>query len=73
VIEWIPVEGSSRVLAEAYVAETETILVRFPDGTEWAYSACPTSVWAEFTAPGQSRGQYIAQILNAKPNGRWSG
>lgn len=72
-IEWAPVEGSSRVVAEAYVAETETILVRFPDGVEWAYSACPPAVWEEFTAPGQSRGEYIARVLNAKPNGRWSG
>jgi hypothetical protein len=74
VIEWTPVDGSSRIVAEAYVAETETILVRFRDDeVEWAYSACPTAVWEEFTAPGQSRGEYIARVLDAKPNGRWSG
>ena len=72
-IEWLAVEGSSRIVAEAYEAETETILVRFPNGVEWAYSACPPSVWEEFTAPGQSRGQFIARVLDAKPNGRWSG
>ena len=72
-IEWIPVQGSSRIVAEAYNPETETILIRFPDGTEWSYSACPPAVWEEFTAPSQSRGQYIAQVLDAKPNGRWSG
>lgn len=72
-IEWTPVDGSSRIVAQAYVAETETILVRFPDGVEWAYSACPAMVWEEFTAPEQSRGEYIARILDAKPNGRWSG
>jgi len=72
-IQWDAVEGSGRIVAEAYVPETETILVRFPDGVEWAYSACPSEVWAEFTASGQSRGEYIAGVLDAKPNGRWSG
>ena len=41
--------------------------VRFQDGVEWAYSACPTAVWAEFTAPGQSRGRFITRVLDAKP------
>lgn len=72
-IEWIPVGGSTRIVAEAYDPETETILVRFPDGTEWGYSACPAAVWEEFTALGQSRGQYISRVLNAKPNSRWNG
>lgn len=72
-IDWQPVGGSSRIVAEAFVAELETILVRFPNGKEWAYSACNQSVWEEFTAVGQSRGQYIAQVLNAKPHGPWSG
>lgn len=70
---WIPVDGSSRIVAEAYIPETETILVRFPNGVEWAYSACPPAVWEEFTAPGQSRGEYISQVLDAKPMGRWNG
>lgn len=72
-IEWTPVTDSKRVVAEAYVPETETILVRFPDGVEWAYSACPPDVWEAFTAPGQSRGEFIARVLDAKPNGRWTG
>lgn len=72
-IEWQPVTDSQRIVAEAYVPETETILVRFPSGVEWAYSACPPSTWQEFTAPGQSRGRYIANVLDAKPNGRWTG
>lgn len=72
-IDWLAVEGSGRIVAEAYVADSETILVRFPDGVEWAYSACPPAVWEEFTAPGQSRGEYIARVLNAKPNARWAG
>lgn len=72
-IDWIPVTGSTRIVAEAYDPEAETILVQFPDGTEWAYAACPAAVWEEFTAAGQSRGQYISRVLDAKPNGRWSG
>jgi len=69
-IDWIPVVGSSRIVAEAYDPETETIYVRFPDGVEWWYGACPPVEWERFTAPGQSRGQYIADVLNHKPNRR---
>jgi hypothetical protein len=72
-IDWQPVTNSSRVVAEAYVAGAETILVRFPNGVEWAYQACPSTTWQEFTAPGQSRGEYIAAVLDGKPNGRWAG
>lgn len=72
-IDWTPVAGSSRIVAEAYVPDTEMILVRFPDGVEWYYAACPLAVWQEFTNPSQSRGQYISRVLDAKPNGRWTG
>ena len=72
-IDWRPVDGSSRIIAEAFIAEAETILVRFPNGVEWAYSACTSATWEEFTAPGQSRGEYIAAVLNAKLHGRWGG
>jgi hypothetical protein len=70
VIEWIPVQGSSRIAAEAYDPDSETIYVRFPDGVEFWYSNCPPHVWQEFTAPGQSRGQYIQQVLDFKPKGK---
>jgi hypothetical protein len=72
-IEWNPVVGSTRITAEAYDPDTERILVRFPNGVEWWYAACPPDVWAAFTAPGQSRGQYISQVLNFKPHGRYTG
>jgi KTSC domain len=72
-IDWQPVVGSERIVAEAYLPEQEMILVRFPDGVEWCYSACPASVWEAFTAPSQSRGQFIARVLDAKPSGRWAG
>ena len=72
-IEWIPVTGSTRIVAEAYDPETETIYVRFPNSVEWRYSACPPNVWAEFTAPGQSRGKFISAVLDHKPHGRHTG
>ena len=72
-INWTPVAGSSRIVAEAYDADAQRIYVRFPKGVEWWYGACSASVWAEFTAPGQSRGTYIHTVLNQKPNGRWGG
>ena len=72
-IEWIPVEGSSRIIFEAYLADQEIILVQFPDGVQYFYAECSTEVWDEFTAPNQSRGQYIAQVLNHKPRGVWAG
>jgi hypothetical protein len=72
-IEWIPVTSSTRIVAEAYDPETETICVRFPNGVEWWYAACPPHVWEEFSSPGQSRGQYIHRVLNFKPNGRHAG
>ncbi len=72
-IEWIPVSGSDRIIAEAYDSETERIYVRFPEGVEWYYASCPPHVWEEFTAPGQSRGQYIKRVLDFKPHGRHSG
>lgn len=72
-IDWKPVTDSTRIIAEAYLPETETILVRFPDGKEHYYAACPSTVWEDFTAHGQSRGKFIAAVLNAKPHGPWTG
>jgi len=72
-IEWLPVAGSKAITAEAYDPETETIYVRFTSGVEWWYAACPPHVWEEFTAPAQSRGQYLNGVLKFKPNGRHAG
>ena len=72
-INWVPVYTSTRIVAEAYDPKTETIYVRFPDGVEWQYSSCPPAIWEQFTAPGQSRGKYIHQVLNYKPHRRYSG
>lgn len=71
-IEWQYVE-STRIVAEGYDPGAETIYVEFPrGGVQWWYGACPPDVWEQFTAPGQSRGQFIHQVLNGKPNGRYS-
>lgn len=69
-LNWIPVTGSRRVVAEAYEPETETIYVRFPNGVVWRYRECPPDIWDAFRAPGQSRGRFIDHVLNNKPNGR---
>lgn len=71
-IEWTQVNGSTRVIAEAYDAESERIYVRFPNGVEWWYAGCTAQVWEEFTRVGQSRGQYIDRVLNYKQHGRHS-
>ena len=72
-LDWRPVE-SSRISHEAYDREAEKIYVRFKDSNvEWCYRACPPGVWEAFTAPGQSRGEYIANVLNYKPHGRHLG
>ena len=42
--EWHPVE-SKRITHEAHDPELERILVRFHDGVEWCYEACPPDVW----------------------------
>jgi hypothetical protein len=69
--EWKPV-ASNAIAAEGYDADAETIYIRFKDGKEYWYSACPQHVWDEFTAHGQSRGRYLNQVLRAKPNGHHS-
>lgn len=69
-LDWNPVD-STRISAEAYDPATETIFVRFPDGTEWAYESCPPHIWEEFRS--QSRGQYISKVLNFKPHHRHAG
>jgi hypothetical protein len=71
-IDWIPVVGSSVISAEAYDAELERIYVRYHDGAEWWYGACPPQVWEEFTAPDQSRGGYLNSVLKHKPSERHS-
>lgn len=70
---WIPVHDSTRIVAMAYDADSERILVRFPDGVEWQYELCPPDVWTAFSAPGQSKGGYIADVLDHKPNRRFDG
>lgn len=69
--EWIPVV-SAVITAEGFDPDIDTIYVRFANGKEWWYSACPQHVWDEFTAPGQSRGVYLNKVLKHKPNGQFS-
>ncbi|WP_082477882.1 KTSC domain-containing protein [Microbacterium sp. Leaf320] len=62
--------SSSRIVAEAYDPETETIYVRFPSGVEWRYEGCPPDIWEAFSRDGQSRGAFIHEVLNYKSHGR---
>ena len=71
-IEWVAVD-SSMIVAEAYDSDTETIYLRFTSGAEWGYAACPPDVWEEFSAPGQSRGEYFNRVLKFKPSARYGG
>ena len=68
--EWIPIE-SAAMTAIGYDPEAETIYVRFNDGKEWWYSACPQNVWDELNTPGVSAGKVLHCALKAKPNGRY--
>lgn len=68
--DWEPVSHSSRITAEAYLADPGRILVRFTDGTEWWYEAS-VEEWDDFQA-ATSPGQYIADVLNHKDNGQFS-
>jgi hypothetical protein len=70
-IEWIQVDDSSRIIAAAFDAANEFILVRFPGDVEWCYEACPPHVWEEFIDPGTSKGKFIHDVLNGQPNHRY--
>ncbi len=72
-IEWIPTPESSRAEAIAYLPEEESILTRFPDGTEWRYDSCPAQVREEFTDPAASRAHTFANsstVTRAARSGR---
>ncbi|SIM23026.1 hypothetical protein [Mycobacteroides abscessus] len=70
-VDWNPVTFSTRIVAEAYLPERGSILVRFIDGVEWEYRNCSLDVWKAFTAPGQSRGEFIHDVLDHQPHGKW--
>lgn len=58
------------VVAVAYDREGEKILVEFDNGVRYWYGECTPLTWDEFMAPGQSKGQYIHQVLEGHPYGR---
>ncbi|MGA9285772.1 MAG: KTSC domain-containing protein [Solirubrobacteraceae bacterium] len=65
-LEWIDM-NSSNVESAAYEPDAEMIYVRFKEGGVYAYDQCPPHMWEEFTAPGQSPGKYVNEILKYKP------
>lgn len=47
---------STRITHEAYNSDTESILVRFPDGVEWCYEACPRKFGGHLRHPANHGG-----------------
>ena len=72
-IEWIPVSGSQVITAEAYDPETRRSMFVLQMVMNGGTRPAPPPTWEEFTAPGQSRGQYLNKVLKFKPNGRYGG
>ena len=70
-MDWLDVEGSSVIVAEAYDPATETIFVRFKSGDEWWYRACSLEEWEAFRQG--SRGAYLNAVLKTKLSGRVGG
>lgn len=60
-----------RIVAEAHDPEAETIYVRLPERRRVVLCSVPPDVWERFTVPSQSRGEFIAEVLDHKPNGRF--
>ena len=58
---WTHVE-SSALTDLAYDEETETLLIRFPNGSEYAYEHVTKAEYAGFTTAG-SVGQYFNQVI----------
>lgn len=52
-----------RTKAAGYDPETQTLRVRFRDGTPWAYYNVPKNVWRNFRR-SKSPGRFINRVLN---------
>ena len=64
---WIPVTGSSRIVAAAYESQRQAVHVRFPDGAEYCYEERSQNIWSQFITPGVSKGAFINSDLNKHP------
>ncbi|WP_157407309.1 KTSC domain-containing protein [Actinomadura atramentaria] len=58
-----------RTVAAGYDEETETLRVRFRDGTPWEYYGVSEQVWNEFRSTN-SPGRFINRVLNNYDYGR---
>lgn len=67
--EWESVSDSERISAYCYF--DGKILVKFPDGTVWFYTA-EMSDWKDFQG-ASSKGLYLFDVLNKLENGAWNG
>jgi selenocysteine lyase/cysteine desulfurase len=68
--DWVPVHGSSEVVAARYSLEEERIYVRFYHQVEWWYGECARDVWFDFTGSGEATDEFIRDVLKLRPNGR---
>lgn len=58
-----------RTVAAGYDKETQTLRVRFRDGTPWEYYNVPPRVWGNFKRV-KSPGRFIARTLDNYQDGR---
>lgn len=72
-LEYDPTKSSNpprpRTLQAYYVRETQTLKVRFRDGTPWEYYNVPQNVWRNFRR-SPSPGRFINRVLNNYAYGR---
>ncbi len=72
-LDYVPTDSSNpprpRTLAAGYDKNTQTLFVRFRDGTPWEYYDVPPNLWRNFQRV-QSPGRFINRVLNNYPYGR---
>lgn len=63
---------SSRVSLGGYNSNTQTLYVKFRDGTPWEYRGVPANVWRNFRR-SSSPGRFINRVLNSYDYGKSAG
>lgn len=60
---------SSRIREAGYQPKTQTLYVRFVDGTPWEYRDVPVSVWRNLRRSA-SPGRFVNRVLNQYDYGK---
>ena len=63
-VEWINVEGSTRVVRIGYSEDEQQIHAEMPDGHHHVYEDCTREIWEEFSAVDTSKGKYLRSTLD---------